>query len=48
MEDDCFSLDMLVGVESMDLFFPKNFSSFFAGLYPWGHLESILQVLDKD
>ena len=48
MEDDCFLLDVLAEAESVDLFFPESFSSFFVSLFPWRHLESILQVLKDD
>ena len=49
MEDDCFPLDVSAETESVDLFFPlKSFSSFLAGLFPQGHLESMLRVLAED
>ena len=48
VEDDCFPLDMSIGAELIDLFFSKSLTSFFAGLFPQGHLESILQVLEDD
>ena len=49
MEKDCFPLDVLVEGESMDLFFPlESFSSFLAGLFPLGHLESMSRVLAED
>ena len=49
MEDICFSLDVSAGAESVDLFFPpESFFSFLAGLFPLGHLESMLRVMKKD
>ena len=49
MENDCFLLDVLARTESMDLFFPPEFfSSFLAGLFPCGHLESMARVLAED
>ena len=44
MEDICFPLEKLTEKMSMDLFFPEILSSFFAGLYPRGHLASIFRV----
>ena len=49
MEDDCFPLDVSAGTELVDLFFPLEFfSSFLAGLFPWGHFESMSLVLAED
>ena len=49
MKDVCFPLDVLAGAESVDLFFPlESFSSFLAGLFPLGHLESMSRVLAED
>ena len=49
MEDDCFPLDMSAGMESLNLFFlPEFFSSLLAGLFLWGHLESMSQVMAED
>ena len=49
MEDDCFPLDVLAKTESVDLFFlSESFSSFLAGLFSWGHLESMLWVPAED
>ena len=40
---------MSTRTESVDLFFPLEFfSSFLAGLFPRGHLESMSQVLAED
>ena len=32
----------------VDLVFLESFSSFFVGLFPWGHLKSILKVIEAD
>ena len=49
MEDVYYPQDVLVGAESVDLFFlPESFSSFLAGLFPWEHLESMSRVLEED
>ena len=49
MEEDCFPLDMSAEGELVDLFFLlASFSSFLAGLFPLGHLESMLRVLAED
>ena len=48
MEDHCFLLDVSEKAELVNLFFPGSFSSFFVGLYPQRHLESISQVLKND
>ena len=49
MEEDCFPLDVSAEGESVDLFFPlKSLSSFLAGLFPLGHLESMSRVLAED
>ena len=49
MEDVCFPLDVSAGVELVDLFFPpESFSSFLAGLFSLGHLESMSRVLAED
>ena len=49
MEDVCFPLDVSAGAESVDLFFPpESFSPFLASLFPLGHLESMLRVMEKD
>ena len=49
MEEDCFLLDISAKGELMDLFFsPESFSSFLAGLFPRGHLESMSQILEED
>ena len=34
--------------KSADLVLPESFSSFLASLFSWGHLESILWVLEDD
>ena len=46
MEDGGFLLDESARAESVALFFRKLFSSFFAGLFPQGYLESTSQVLE--
>ena len=49
MEEDYFPLDVSAEEESVDLFFLlESFSSFLAGLFPLGHLESMLRVLAED
>ena len=49
MEEDCFPLDVSPERELVNLFFlPEFFSSFLAGLFPWGHLKSMLQILEED
>ena len=49
MEDVCFPLNVSAEAELVDLFFPpESFSSFLAGLFPLGHLESMSRVIDKD
>ena len=49
MEEDCFPLNVSAERESVDLFFPlESLSSFLAGLFPLGHLESMLRVLAED
>ena len=48
-ENDCFPLDVLARLESVDLFFPpESFSSFLAGLFPRRQLESMSQVIARD
>ena len=47
MEEDGFLLDVSAEAESVDLFF-ESFSSFLAGLFPWGHLEFISRILEED
>ena len=47
MEEDCFPLDVSAEAESVDLFF-ESFSSFLAGLFPQGYLESISRILEED
>lgn len=43
-------LPLGVSTEEMlvDLVFPESLFSFFIGLFSWGHLKSILQVLEAD
>lgn len=48
MENNYFLLDVSARAESMDFFFPEFFFCFFMGMFPWGHLESILRVLEDD
>ena len=48
VEDDCFPLDVLIGVDLIDLFFPKSFSSFFAGLFPREYFKSIMRVFEDN
>ena len=49
MEKDYFSLDVSAEGELVDLFFPlESLSSFLAGLFPLGHLESMSRVLAED
>ena len=49
VKENCFPLDVLAEGESMDLFFPPEFfSSFLAGLFPLGYLESMSGVLAED
>ena len=49
VEDVCLLLDVTVGAELVDLFFPpESFSFFLAGLFPLGHLESMSRVMEKD
>ena len=48
MEDGCFPLDKLAGVELVDLFFPESLSSSFAGLFLREYLKSILRMLEDD
>ena len=46
---ELFSTDVSAEGESIDLFFPpESFSSFLTGLFPWGHLESMSQILKED
>ena len=48
VENDCFPLDVLARTGLVDLFFLESLSSFFVGLFPQRHLESILQMLKDD
>ena len=48
MEDDCFSIDISARADLVNLFFLESFFSFFVGLFPQRHLESILWVLENN